>query len=156
MSLLYLCAQDKDFIWGWHRQDAMAVEDASARLLPLPSYQSCKSNKPAAVVFVSLVLNVTLITTVATIYGYSFWMASDKPLTPQWADAIQAAELAAANLCSGHGNVFVDTVAVNADGTPACECNACFTGPDCSVSVPDCIADVNRLGIRPPSFVSHN
>lgn len=129
----------------------MAMEDASARLLPLPSYQSGSDKKPGcsvknAVLFVSLILNMTLITTVSVIYGY-FWMVrgSDKPFAPQWAAAIQAAELAASNLCSGNGNVFVDTMDVNDDGTAACECNACFTGADCSVSVPDCIADADRF-----------
>lgn len=119
------------------------MEDASARLLPLPSYQSSKSLKPSVVLVASLVLIITPITTIVSIYGYNFWMGVDKPLAPQWADAIQAAELAAENLCSGHGNVFVDSVAMNADGTPACECNNCFTGSDCSISVVDCVADAD-------------
>ncbi|KAH9304282.1 hypothetical protein KI387_008686, partial [Taxus chinensis] len=31
---------------------------------------------------------------------------------------------------------------MNEKGTPICECNACFTGPDCSQMVADCVADV--------------
>lgn len=129
----------------------MAVDDESARNLPLLSYQSKPSSGgycslKNAVLLVSLVVNLTLVTTLVTVYGY-FWAipGSGKPFDPQWADAIQAAELAASNLCSGNGDVFGDTIAVKDDGTPACECHVCFTGADCSVSVPDCIADMDRF-----------
>lgn len=50
---------------------------------------------------------------------------------------------AASKWCSGNGNVFVDTVGLNPDGTAACECKECFTGADCSVSVLDCVADAD-------------
>lgn len=67
------------------------------------------------------------------------------PPNPQWpAEAVQAAQLAASHWCSGNGNVFADTLAVNADGTPLCECADCFSGPDCSVAVPACIANADR------------
>lgn len=66
----------------------------------------------------------------------------------QWTDwSKQAAldtESAAAFQCAGHGAVFVDTLARDANGLPICECNQCFTGPDCSESVLNCYADVIR------------
>lgn len=37
--------------------------------------------------------------------------------------------------------MFVDIVDVNDGGTAACECNDCFTGPDCSTPVRECRAD---------------
>ena len=121
----------------------MAGEDASERLLPLPTYH-CKDKKSPeggwtvtnTAFVVSLMLNLVL---VITICGLS-WM---KPAAPQWNDAVQAAELAATKWCSGNGNVFADTMGVADDGSAACECNDCFTGPDCSISVPDCIADAD-------------
>ncbi|XP_020244099.1 alliin lyase-like [Asparagus officinalis] len=42
--------------------------------------------------------------------------------------------------CSGHGRAFLDSVVVN--GVPMCECNTCYSGPDCSVLLPDCPIDV--------------
>lgn len=78
------------------------------------------------------------------------------PPNPQWpAEAVQAARLAASHWCSGNGNVFADTLAVNTDGTPLCECDECFSGPDCSVAVPACIADADRSISRPPWASSH-
>uniref|UniRef100_A0A0C9RPC3 TSA: Wollemia nobilis Ref_Wollemi_Transcript_5768_2085 transcribed RNA sequence n=1 Tax=Wollemia nobilis TaxID=56998 RepID=A0A0C9RPC3_9CONI len=58
--------------------------------------------------------------------------------------AAAEAESAAKYHCSGHGYVFVDTsLSLNSDedGTPACECNDCYTGTDCSQFVPDCVAN---------------
>lgn len=67
------------------------------------------------------------------------------PPNPQWpAEAVRAAQLAASQWCSGNGNVFADTMTVNKDGTPLCECDDCFSGPDCSVAMPACIADADR------------
>lgn len=115
------------------------MEDAlEARLLP-GCNESRKSRKPSVILLLSLLLNaIFLIVTLSVSYGYF-----DKK--PQWADAIQAAEKAAANLCSGHGDVFVDTMGVNADGSLACECNDCFTGADCSVVVANCASNADRL-----------
>ncbi|KAK3161770.1 hypothetical protein QOZ80_1BG0081180 [Eleusine coracana subsp. coracana] len=59
-----------------------------------------------------------------------------------WAlQAAKEAEAVAAVDCSGHGRVFLDGVA-GEDGRPGCECNRCFSGPDCSVRKPNCTADV--------------
>ncbi|TVU00761.1 hypothetical protein EJB05_02098, partial [Eragrostis curvula] len=50
------------------------------------------------------------------------------------------AEAAAATDCSRHGRVYLDGVP-GEDGRPACECNRCFVGPDCSRRTPNCTAD---------------
>lgn len=58
--------------------------------------------------------------------------------------AAEEAEAAAAYHCSGHGYVFVDTVNIAADDegkTFNCECNDCYTGPDCSQIVADCVVN---------------
>uniref|UniRef100_A0A0E0JNA7 Alliinase EGF-like domain-containing protein n=1 Tax=Oryza punctata TaxID=4537 RepID=A0A0E0JNA7_ORYPU len=61
-----------------------------------------------------------------------------------WAlQAAREAEVVAAADCSGHGNVFLDGV-TGEDGKPGCECNSCFSGPDCSVRTPNCTADAQR------------
>ncbi|KAG0616411.1 hypothetical protein M758_5G113300 [Ceratodon purpureus] len=130
----------------------MADEEASVRLLPgLPSYESRDKKVPEGgwsmrntAFLASLVLNLIFITMLVAVFGLS-WMTpgSHTPAAPQWNDALQAAELAASKWCSGNGNVFVDTLGFNADGSGDCECNDCFTGPDCSISVPDCIADAD-------------
>jgi hypothetical protein len=65
--------------------------------------------------------------------------------------AVQAAETAAMRSCSGHGDVFIDTVLVGSDGAQICECHECFTGPDCAVPIPDCAADADRWPSSPPS-----
>lgn len=60
--------------------------------------------------------------------------------------AAEEAEAAAAYHCSGHGYVFVDTVNIAADDegkTFNCECNDCYTGPDCSLIVADCVVNAD-------------
>eukprot|EP00253_Pinus_taeda_P028721 PITA_28721 len=60
--------------------------------------------------------------------------------------AAEETEATAAYDCSGHGYVFVDTVNIGADDggkTFNCECNDCYTGPDCSQMVADCAANVD-------------
>eukprot|EP00253_Pinus_taeda_P001902 PITA_01902 len=60
--------------------------------------------------------------------------------------AAEEAEAAAAYHCSGHGFVYVDTLNIAPDGqgkTSDCECNECYTGPDCSQTVVDCAVDVD-------------
>lgn len=59
--------------------------------------------------------------------------------------AAAEAEAVAAEYCSGHGRAYVDGVVIN--GKPVCECNTCFTGPDCSQPVIDCAADADRLDL---------
>ncbi|GLJ26947.1 hypothetical protein SUGI_0527550 [Cryptomeria japonica] len=57
--------------------------------------------------------------------------------------AAAEAEAAAKYSCSGHGYVFVDTFQQNQDGTPVCECNECYMGPDCSQIDPDCVSNAD-------------
>ncbi|KAF8727967.1 hypothetical protein HU200_018539 [Digitaria exilis] len=58
-----------------------------------------------------------------------------------WAlQAAMEAEAAATTDCSGHGRVYLDSVA-GEDGRPGCECNGCFHGPDCSRRTLNCTAD---------------
>lgn len=65
--------------------------------------------------------------------------------------AAEAEEVAAIS-CSGHGRVYLDGLRVGADKPPIYECNACFVGPDCSQTLPDCVADAdsgNPLFLEP-------
>ncbi|KAM3760020.1 hypothetical protein ACB098_01G163000 [Castanea mollissima] len=55
--------------------------------------------------------------------------------------AATEAETVASISCSGHGRAFLDGLVVN--GKPICECNACFTGPDCSNFLSDCVVDAD-------------
>eukprot|EP01018_Ginkgo_biloba_P009316 Gb_19304 [translate_table: standard] len=57
--------------------------------------------------------------------------------------AAEEAEVAASYNCSGHGYVFVDTSIIDTEGRPYCECNACYTGRDCSQMVADCPANAD-------------
>ncbi|XAR62243.1 hypothetical protein NMG60_11016930 [Bertholletia excelsa] len=59
---------------------------------------------------------------------------------PTWTRraALEAEEVAAEE-CSGHGRAYLDGLVV--DGKPVCECNTCFSGPDCSHFSPNCDAD---------------
>ncbi|XVF37238.1 hypothetical protein REPUB_Repub19eG0129300 [Reevesia pubescens] len=52
------------------------------------------------------------------------------------------AEAVAAISCSGHGRAYLDGLVVDRN-EPVCECNTCYTGPDCSHFIPDCTADAN-------------
>ncbi|XP_004233981.2 tryptophan aminotransferase-related protein 4-like [Solanum lycopersicum] len=53
------------------------------------------------------------------------------------------AEKVASISCSGHGRAYLDGLVLREDGKPICECNACFTGPDCSLFKPSCAVDVD-------------
>ncbi|MQL75567.1 hypothetical protein Taro_007952 [Colocasia esculenta] len=55
--------------------------------------------------------------------------------------AAEEAEAVGAIACSGHGRAYVD--GVREDGMPVCECNKCYTGPDCSQPQSNCSADAN-------------
>ncbi len=100
---------------------------------------------------------------VSLLFNLAFWYSSAPqqvalaPPAPAAAEsswlsaAVQAAETAAMRSCSGHGDVFIDTVLVGNDGAQICECHECFTGPHCAVPIPDCAADADRLPSSPPS-----
>ncbi|KAM3270674.1 hypothetical protein P3S67_028876 [Capsicum chacoense] len=57
-------------------------------------------------------------------------------------EAAIAAENVASTSCSGHGRAYLDGL-ITENGRPICECNACYTGPDCSVIVPNCAVDAD-------------
>ncbi|CAN4078840.1 unnamed protein product [Withania somnifera] len=58
-------------------------------------------------------------------------------------EAAAAAENVASISCSGHGRAYLDGL-VTENGRPICECNACFTGPDCSVFITNnCAVDAD-------------
>ncbi|XP_042391649.1 tryptophan aminotransferase-related protein 3-like [Zingiber officinale] len=80
--------------------------------------------------FFSLFLNV---------FFASYLFLSFHQPAPGWARyATTEAEAAAAAGCSGHGRSFV----LRAE-TPVCECEACYTGDDCSWPVLDCAVDAD-------------
>ncbi|KAK4428358.1 Tryptophan aminotransferase-related protein 4 [Sesamum alatum] len=82
---------------------------------------------------VSVVLNIFLMVNLCI---------SRKPLS--WsAGAAAEAEAVASISCSGHGRAFLDGFIEN--GTPVCECNACYGGLDCSQLLPNCVADADRM-----------
>ncbi|GJM93326.1 hypothetical protein PR202_ga09873 [Eleusine coracana subsp. coracana] len=98
----------------------------------------------------SLLLNAVFIA------HHLFWPtrlgAGDSCCGLSWAlQAAREAEAVAATDCSGHGRVFLDGVS-GEDGRPGCECNTCFSGPDCSLRTPNCTADAdsgNPLFLEP-------
>ncbi|OMO98682.1 EGF-like, alliinase [Corchorus olitorius] len=57
--------------------------------------------------------------------------------------AAEEAEAIAAVSCSGHGRVYLDGMVDDENTEPVCECNSCYSGPDCSHFLTDCIADAN-------------
>jgi hypothetical protein len=96
-----------------------------------------------ALLYSSLLLNAVFIV------HHLFWpdrlgVGGDDSCGLSWAlQAAREAEGTAATDCSGHGQVFLDGVA-GKDGRPGCECNTCFSGPDCSLQTPNCTADADR------------
>ncbi|CAI9116469.1 OLC1v1017622C1 [Oldenlandia corymbosa var. corymbosa] len=65
--------------------------------------------------------------------------------------AAQEAEGVSSLSCSGHGSAHLDGL-ISDGGKPVCECNACYTGPDCSQFIPDCVVDAdsgNPLFLEP-------
>ncbi|KAL3737144.1 hypothetical protein ACJRO7_025982 [Eucalyptus globulus] len=77
--------------------------------------------------------------------GVGGWKWSSDEVNVQglsWSGRAAAeAESAAARECSGHGRAFLDGAV--ADGRPACECNTCYGGPDCSLFLSSCSANAD-------------
>lgn len=117
----------------------MASEEVSGSNIPLlpPKDDIQKVAKRERLVYVALC--------VLMLFNVLEFISRQKGApVPKWPmKAVRDAELAAMEWCSGHGHVFVDTMEVTADGKPVCECHECFTGPDCSISMADCVADVD-------------
>ncbi|KAL1825059.1 hypothetical protein ACET3Z_011837 [Daucus carota] len=86
-------------------------------------------------IYCSLIFNV--------LFVYKYLHGSHDLVDQKWSkSAAGEAEAVAAVSCSGHGRAYVDGI-ISGDGKPVCECNACFTGLDCSQSVPGCILDAD-------------
>ncbi|KAK6257765.1 hypothetical protein QUC31_001224 [Theobroma cacao] len=82
----------------------------------------------------SLILNLLFI---INIYVGGQWNLS-------WSSGAAAeAEAVAATSCSGHGRAYLDGLVVDGNTEPVCECNACYTGPDCSQYIPHCMANAD-------------
>lgn len=82
----------------------------------------------------SIILNLYFI---VNLYEGSEWNLS-------WSSkAAREAEAVAAISCSGHGRAYLDSQ-VFYGNQPVCECNSCFSGPDCSLFLPGCAADAER------------
>ncbi|OWM87018.1 tryptophan aminotransferase-related protein 3-like [Punica granatum] len=85
----------------------------------------------------SIILNLLL-----CIKLFSSDVGNNQNKDQSWSrSAAQEAELAASMDCSGHGRAYLDGIII--DGKPVCECNLCYSGPDCSNFSPDCPADAN-------------
>ncbi|XWS24915.1 hypothetical protein CRYUN_Cryun27aG0025900 [Craigia yunnanensis] len=81
----------------------------------------------------SIILNLLFI---INIYVGGQWKLS-------WSSRAAAeAEAVAAISCSGHGRAYLDGLVVDGN-EPVCECNTCFTGPDCSQFISDCTANAD-------------
>ncbi|KAL4311882.1 hypothetical protein GQ457_01G012760 [Hibiscus cannabinus] len=92
------------------------------------------SNYVACLMF-SILLNLLLIT---NIYVGCKWTS----LLSWSSTAAAEAEAVAAIGCSGHGRAYLDGL-LGDENEPVCECNTCYTGPDCSQFIPHCTADAN-------------
>ncbi|XWS23507.1 hypothetical protein CRYUN_Cryun28dG0020000 [Craigia yunnanensis] len=96
--------------------------------------KSVFSSKSVACLVSSIALNLFFI---INIYLGGQW----KNLS--WSSRAAAeAEAVAAISCSGHGRAYLDGLVVNGN-EPVCECNTCYTGPDCSQFLPDCTANAD-------------
>lgn len=62
----------------------------------------------------------------------NLYVGEDWKLGLSWSKKAAAeAEAVAAISCSGHGTAYLDGL-LNENGSPVCECNSCYGGPDCS------------------------
>jgi len=115
----------------------MAAEEVSESRVPLIGKEKPPATSRGGVY---VILCVSLVVNFVFIVWVGIW--GKAPLA--WpAEAVRDAELAAMARCSGHGDVFVDTIEVDEHGNPVCECHECFTGPDCSIATVDCVANAD-------------
>ncbi|GMJ02391.1 TRYPTOPHAN AMINOTRANSFERASE RELATED 4 [Hibiscus trionum] len=60
-----------------------------------------------------------------------------------WSSTAAAEAEAVAEIgCSGHGRAYLDGL-LGEENEPVCECNTCYTGPDCSQFIPHCTANAD-------------
>ncbi|MBA0846319.1 hypothetical protein Goshw_000380 [Gossypium schwendimanii] len=96
--------------------------------------KSIASSKYLACLVGSIIFNLLFI---INIYVGGQWKLS-------WSlGAAIEAETVAAIYCSGHGRAYLDGLVVG--DKPVCDCNTCFTGPDCSHFIPHCTANADGL-----------
>lgn len=106
--------------------------------------QSNSSKYSTIFLLCSLILNLIFI---IDYYKHVGSKSSDDGLSWSRRAAIEAESVAAIS-CSGHGRAYLDGVAAFLDGDekqrlPVCECNSCFSGPDCSLFLHGCLADAD-------------
>ncbi|KAA3458676.1 tryptophan aminotransferase-related protein 3-like [Gossypium australe] len=95
--------------------------------------RSIASSKYLACLVGSIILNLLFI---INMYVGGQWKLS-------WSSrAAIEAETVAAIYCSGHGRAYLDGLVV-VGNKPVCDCNTCFTGPDCSQFIPHCTANAD-------------
>nr|KJB14639.1 hypothetical protein B456_002G135400 [Gossypium raimondii] len=80
---------------------------------------------------------VNLLFMIINIYVGAEWSLSWSSKAAAEAEAV--AEIA----CSGHRRAYLDGL-VGDGNEPVCECNTCYTGPNCSHFIPHCTADADR------------
>lgn len=79
---------------------------------------------------------------------FLYFLISDSSPELSWSrKASKEAEAVGSLSCSGHGQAHLDGLLLDG-GKPVCECNGCYTGPDCSHFVPDCVVDADRFGFK--------
>ncbi|TYI43085.1 hypothetical protein ES332_A01G144500v1 [Gossypium tomentosum] len=79
---------------------------------------------------------VNLLFMIINIYVGGEWSLS-------WSSKAAAEAEAVADIaCSGHGRAYLDGL-VGDENEPVCECNTCYTGPNCSHFIPHCTADAD-------------
>ncbi|KAK8512413.1 hypothetical protein V6N13_083041 [Hibiscus sabdariffa] len=83
----------------------------------------------------SILLNLLLI---INNYAGAQWIPSRGWSSRAAAEAEAVAEIG----CSGHGISYLDGF-VGDGNEPVCECNTCYTGPDCSHFIPQCTANAD-------------
>ncbi|KAL4313247.1 hypothetical protein GQ457_01G010690 [Hibiscus cannabinus] len=83
----------------------------------------------------SILLNLLLI---INNYAGAQWILSRGWSSRAAAEAEAVAEIG----CSGHGIAYLDGF-VGDGNEPVCECNTCYTGPDCSHFIPHCTANAD-------------
>lgn len=93
---------------------------------------------------VSVLLNIFFVTNLLYV-GDGKWELRLWKQELEWSqNAAEQAEAVAAVECSGHGRAYLDGEIGDDGVTPVCECHNCYSGPDCSLFLPDCSANVER------------
>ncbi|CAM8916540.1 unnamed protein product [Rhodiola kirilowii] len=101
-----------------------------------------KNNYWSMMMMMLLLLSITLNILLLKTHSYDNQSSTEMKEDLSWAKTAAAeAEAVAALTCSGHGRALLDSLVEN--GSPSCECNSCFSGPDCSIFLDDCVSNVD-------------